>query len=96
MDGQSERTIQVLKDLLSSCVIDFGGYCDRFIFLYMYSCNNRYHSIIDIVPFEELYGRGYRLHIGWFEVGDLKPLGVVLVKDSQYKVRIIKPKLLAA
>ena len=24
-DGQSERTIQVLEDMLWACVIDFGG-----------------------------------------------------------------------
>ena len=25
-DGQSKRTIQVLKDMLRACVIDFGGH----------------------------------------------------------------------
>ena len=25
-DGQSERTIQVLEDMLRACVIDFGGH----------------------------------------------------------------------
>lgn len=24
-DGQSERTIQVLEDMLRACVLDFGG-----------------------------------------------------------------------
>ncbi|GKE89282.1 putative reverse transcriptase domain-containing protein [Tanacetum coccineum] len=28
MDGQSERTIQTLKDMLRACVIDFGGSWD--------------------------------------------------------------------
>nr|GFB40164.1 putative reverse transcriptase domain-containing protein [Tanacetum cinerariifolium] len=27
-DGQSERTIQTLEDMLRACVIDFGGNCD--------------------------------------------------------------------
>ncbi|WMV45274.1 hypothetical protein MTR67_038659 [Solanum verrucosum] len=35
---------------------------------------------IDMAPFEELYGRGYRSPIRWFEAGDVKPLGVDLVK----------------
>ncbi|WMV50945.1 hypothetical protein MTR67_044330 [Solanum verrucosum] len=36
-------------------------------------------------PFEALYGRGCRSPIGWFEAGDVKPLGVDLVKDAQDK-----------
>ena len=30
-DGQSERTIQVLEDMLRACVIDFGGHWDKFL-----------------------------------------------------------------
>ena len=30
-DGQSERTIQVLEDMLQACVIDFGGQWDQFL-----------------------------------------------------------------
>ncbi|WMV25259.1 hypothetical protein MTR67_018644 [Solanum verrucosum] len=30
-DGQSERTIQVLEDMLRVCVIDFGGHWDKFL-----------------------------------------------------------------
>ena len=30
-DGQSERTIQVLEDMLRACVIEFGGQWDRFL-----------------------------------------------------------------
>ena len=30
-DGQSERTIQVLEDMLRACVIEFGGHWDNFL-----------------------------------------------------------------
>ena len=30
-NGQSERTIQVLEDMLRACVIDFGGQWDQFL-----------------------------------------------------------------
>ena len=30
-DGQSERTIQVLEDMLCVCVIVFGGHWDSFL-----------------------------------------------------------------
>ncbi|WMV09621.1 hypothetical protein MTR67_003006 [Solanum verrucosum] len=57
MDGQSERTIQVLEDMLRACVIDFGGHWDKFLPLCEFSYNNNYLSSIDMAPFEVLYGR---------------------------------------
>ncbi|KAH0654669.1 hypothetical protein KY289_032347 [Solanum tuberosum] len=95
-DGKSERTIQVLENMLRACVIDFGGHWDKFLPLCEFSYNNSYHSSIDIAPFEALYGRGCRSSIGWFEAGNVKPLGFDLVKDAQDKVRSIQTKLLAA
>ncbi|WMV33202.1 hypothetical protein MTR67_026587, partial [Solanum verrucosum] len=70
MDGQSERTIQLLEDMLRACVIDFGGHCDKFLPLCEFPYNNSYHSRIDMALFEAIYGRGCRSPIEWFEAGD--------------------------
>ncbi|GJT63919.1 putative reverse transcriptase domain-containing protein [Tanacetum coccineum] len=40
-DGQSERTIQTLKDMLRACVIDFGGSSDVHLPLVEFSYNNK-------------------------------------------------------
>ncbi|GKF88240.1 putative reverse transcriptase domain-containing protein, partial [Tanacetum coccineum] len=40
-DGQSERTIQTLEDLLRACVIDFGSGWDKHLPLAEFSYNNR-------------------------------------------------------
>ncbi|GKA02922.1 putative reverse transcriptase domain-containing protein [Tanacetum coccineum] len=56
-DGQSERTIQTLEDMLRACVIVFGGSWDTHIPLAGFSYNNSYHSSIRCAPFEALYGR---------------------------------------
>ena len=53
-DGQSERTIQTLEDMLRACVIDFGGSWDTHLPLVEFSYNNSYHSSIDMAPFEAL------------------------------------------
>ncbi|GJR01524.1 putative reverse transcriptase domain-containing protein [Tanacetum coccineum] len=37
MDGQSERTIQTLEDMLHACMIDFGKGCDRHLPLNSYA-----------------------------------------------------------
>ena len=68
-DGQSERTIQTLEDMLRACVLDFGGSWDTYLPLAEFSYNNSYHASIDRPPFEMLYGRKCRTPICWGEVG---------------------------
>ncbi|XP_055826471.1 uncharacterized protein LOC129894889 [Solanum dulcamara] len=81
---------------VEACVIDFGGHWDKFLSLCELSYNNSYHLSIEMAPFEALYGRGCMSPIGWFEAGELEPLGVDLVRDAQNKVRSIQAKLLEA
>ncbi|GJS61480.1 putative reverse transcriptase domain-containing protein [Tanacetum coccineum] len=59
-DGQSERTIQTLEDMLRACVIDFGSGWDKHLPLAEFSYNNSYHASIKAAPFEALYGRKCR------------------------------------
>ncbi|GKB15540.1 putative reverse transcriptase domain-containing protein [Tanacetum coccineum] len=50
MDGQSERTIQTLEDMLRACVIDFGGSWDTHLPLAEFSYNiNWYKKTTDKV-----------------------------------------------
>ncbi|GKE06103.1 putative reverse transcriptase domain-containing protein, partial [Tanacetum coccineum] len=67
-DGQSERTIQTLKDMLHACVIDFGNGWVNHLPLVEFSYNNSYHASIKVVPFEALYGRKCRSPICWAEI----------------------------
>nr|GEW64963.1 putative reverse transcriptase domain, ribonuclease H-like domain, aspartic peptidase domain protein [Tanacetum cinerariifolium] len=66
-NGQSERTIQTLADMLRACVIDFGGSWDRHLPLVEFSYNNSYHASIKAAPFEALYGRKCRSPVCWSE-----------------------------
>ncbi|KAJ9542679.1 LOW QUALITY PROTEIN: hypothetical protein OSB04_029185 [Centaurea solstitialis] len=68
-DGQNERTIQTLEDMLRACVLDFGGSWDTYLPLAEFSYNSSYHSSIGMPPFEMLYGRRCRTPICWGEVG---------------------------
>ena len=43
-DGQSERTIQTLEDMLRSCVLQFKGNWDDQLALMEFAYNNSYHS----------------------------------------------------
>ncbi|GJZ15001.1 putative reverse transcriptase domain-containing protein [Tanacetum coccineum] len=70
-DGQSERTIQTLEDMLRACVIDFGKGWERHLPLVEFSYNNSYYASIKAAPFKELYGRKCRSPVCWSEVGDV-------------------------
>ena len=70
--GQTERTNQILEDMLRACVLDFGGSWDEHLALAEFSYNNSYQSSIQMAPFEALYGRKCRSPICWFEVGESK------------------------
>ncbi|GJS30382.1 putative reverse transcriptase domain-containing protein [Tanacetum coccineum] len=67
-DGQSERTIQTLEDMLHACVIDFGKGWDRHLPLVEFSYNNSYHTSIKAAPFEALYGHKCRYPVCWDEL----------------------------
>ncbi|GJR30355.1 putative reverse transcriptase domain-containing protein [Tanacetum coccineum] len=95
-DGQSERTIQTLEDMLRACVIDFGSSWDRHLPLVEFSYNNSYHVSIKAAPFEALYGRECRSPICWSEVGDSQLTGPKLIREMTEKIVQIKNRLLTA
>ncbi|GKF19824.1 putative reverse transcriptase domain-containing protein, partial [Tanacetum coccineum] len=51
-DGQSERTIQTLKDMIRACMIDFGKGWVKYFPLAEFSYNNSYHTSIKAAPYE--------------------------------------------
>nr|GFB93220.1 reverse transcriptase domain-containing protein [Tanacetum cinerariifolium] len=95
-DGQSERTIQTLEDMLRACAIDFGkGWVNHFP-LVEFSYNNSYHATIKAAPFEALYGRKCRSPICWIEVGEAQTLGPKLIQETTEKIVQIKQRMQAA
>ncbi|GJZ48311.1 putative reverse transcriptase domain-containing protein [Tanacetum coccineum] len=71
-DGQSERTIQTLEDMMRACVIDFGKGWVNHLPLVEFSYNNSYHASIKAAPFKALYDRKCRSLVCWAE-GKLNP-----------------------
>nr|GEX38569.1 putative reverse transcriptase domain-containing protein [Tanacetum cinerariifolium] len=78
-DGQSERTIRTLEDMLRACVIDFGNGWVKHFPLVEFSYNNNYHASIKAAPFEALYGRKCRSPVCWAEVGQVQLTGPEVV-----------------
>ncbi|GJS65791.1 putative reverse transcriptase domain-containing protein [Tanacetum coccineum] len=95
-DGQSERTIQTLEDMLRACVIDFGKGWVNHLPLVEFSYNNSYHASIKAAPFEALYGRKCRSPVCWAEVGEVQLTGPEIVQETTEKVIQIKQRIQAA
>ncbi|GKB56587.1 putative reverse transcriptase domain-containing protein, partial [Tanacetum coccineum] len=95
-DGQSERTIQTLEDMLRACAIDFGKGWVNHLPLVEFSYNNSYHASIKAAPFEALYGRKCRSPVCWTEVGEAQILGPELIQETTDKIVQIKQRMQAA
>ncbi|GJS94974.1 putative reverse transcriptase domain-containing protein [Tanacetum coccineum] len=81
-DGQSERTIQTLEDMLRACVIDFGKGWVKHLPLAEFSYNNSYHASIKAASYKDRqksYADQKRKPME-FEVGDK-----VMLKVSPWK-----------
>ncbi|KAK4400674.1 Transposon Tf2-11 polyprotein [Sesamum angolense] len=95
-DGQSERTIQTLEDMMRACIMEFKGNWDDHLPLMEFAYNNSFHSSIDMAPYEALYGRRCRSPVCW-DIEGLRQLeGPELVQETVEKIQIVKKCLKAA
>nr|GEW96770.1 reverse transcriptase domain-containing protein [Tanacetum cinerariifolium] len=95
-DGQSERTIQTLKDMLRDYPIDFGKGWENHLPLVEFSYNNSYHASIKVAQFEALYGQKCRSLVCWAEVGDTQLTGPEIIHETTEKIVQIRQHLQAA
>ncbi|KAK5775706.1 hypothetical protein PVK06_043638 [Gossypium arboreum] len=95
-DGQSERVIQILEDMLRGCVIEFQGSWEDYLSLAEFVYNNSHQYSIQMAPYEALYGRRCRTPSCWTELGEQRVLGLELISDTEDKVRLIQDRLKAA
>ena len=95
-DGQSERTIQILEDMLRSCALDFEGRWDEHLYLAEFAYNNSYQATIQMAPFEALYGRRCRSPLHWDEVGERPLLGPDMVQEANDNIQVIKQRMKVA
>ena len=93
-DGQLERTIQILEDMLQACVLDLKVSWEEHLPLVEFAYNNSYQASIQMTPYEAHYERPCRSPVCWIEVGESSITDPDLIRDTSEKVSMIRKRLL--
>jgi hypothetical protein len=95
-DGQTERTNQVLEDMLRACALQHGGSWDKSLPYAEFSYNNSYQASLKMSPFEALYGRKCMTPLYWDQSGERQFFGPELIQEAEEQVCIIREDLRVA
>jgi hypothetical protein len=95
-DGQSERTIQILEDMLRLCVLDFKGKWIKYLPLVEFAYNNSFQATIEMASYEALYGQKCRSPLYWDEVGEKYLIGLEMIQDMKDNISVIRRRMLTA
>jgi hypothetical protein len=95
-DGQTERTNQVLEDMLRACALKHGRSWDKSLPYAEFSYNNSYQASLKMAPFEALYGRKCRTPLYWNQTGESQVFGPEILQEAEKQVQIIRENLKTA
>jgi hypothetical protein len=74
-DGQTERTNQILEDMLRAYALQDQLGWDKRLPYAEFSYKNNYQASLKMSPFEVLYGRNYRTPLHWDQPGERQVFG---------------------
>jgi hypothetical protein len=92
-DGHTERTNQVLEDMLRTCALQHGSSWDKSLPYAEFSYNNSYQANLKMSLFETLYGRKCRTPLYWDQTRGRQFFGPELIQEAEEQVRMIRENL---
>jgi hypothetical protein len=95
-DGQTERTNQVLEDMLRACALKHGGSWDKSLPYAEFSYKSSYQDSLKMSPFEALYGRKCRTPLYWDQTGEKQFFGLEIIQETKEQVCMIRENLRVA
>ena len=95
-DGQTERTNQILEDMLRACALQYGTSWDKSLPYAEFSYNNSYQKSLKMAPFEALYGRKCRTPLFWNQTGESQVFGPDVLQLAEKQVQTIRQNLKVA
>jgi transposase InsO family protein len=82
---QTERTNQVLEDMLRACALQHGSSWDKSLPYAEFSYNNNYQASLKMSLFKALYDRKCRTPLYWIRLEEDSSLGLNLFKRQMSK-----------
>ena len=92
-DGQTERTNQILEDMLRACALQYGTSWDKSLPYVEFSYNNSYQKSLKMAPFEVLYGRKCRTPLFWSQTGESQVFGPEILQEAEKQVHAVRQNL---
>ena len=88
-DGQSERTIQTLEDMLRACALTLTGDWETHLDLAEFAYNSSYHASIGMSPFEAYQGHPVRTPVCWGPEAARVPLPLEMAEEARNTIQQI-------
>ncbi|WVZ63667.1 hypothetical protein U9M48_013281 [Paspalum notatum var. saurae] len=95
-NGRTERTNQILEDMLRACAIQYGTSWDKSLPYAEFSYNNSYQASLKKSPFEALYARRCRTPLFWNQTGEKQVFGPDLIRDAEQQIKMVRENLRVA
>ncbi|WVZ97675.1 hypothetical protein U9M48_043189, partial [Paspalum notatum var. saurae] len=89
-DWQTERTNQILEDMLRACAIQYGTSWDKCLPYAEFSYNNSYQPTLKKPPFEALYVKRCRTPLFWNQIGEKQVFGPRIIEDAEHRCELQK------
>jgi hypothetical protein len=95
-DGQTERTHQILEDMLRAYALKYGKSWNKSLPYAEFSYNNSYQASIKMAPYEALYRSQCRTPLFWSQTGESQVFGLEVLKDAEKQVQMVRESLKVA
>jgi hypothetical protein len=95
-DGQTERTNQILEDMLRACALKYGKSWDKSLPYAEFLYNNSYQARIKMAPYEALYRHQCRTPLFWSQTEERQVFGPEVLKDAEKQVQMVRESLKVA
>jgi hypothetical protein len=95
-DGQTEKTNQILEDMLRACALQDKLGWDKRLLYAEFSYNNSYQASLKMPPFEALYGRNCQTPLHWDQPGERQVFDPEFFLEAEENIRMVRKNLKAA
>jgi hypothetical protein len=92
-DGQTERTNQILEDMLRACALKDQSGWDKRLPYAEFSYNNSYQASLKMSPFQALYGRSCRTPLQWDQPGEKQVFGPDILPEAEENIKMVRENL---